>query len=233
MRTCVYEDVCLSKIFVLGVLHVKARHVSGTCMSIRTRFRPAPIHSRRQRSIAPSSYSDMYCCLCIPQDPSGEVPKFLYGSHYSNLGIVLYFLVRMEPFTTLCQAIQGGRFDHADRMFHSVSEAWRNCTVNPSDVKELVPEFYTQPEMFVNRRKLQMGCRQGGEPLADVVLPPWAKGSPHLFVQTMVCDAEAVQAQTHASPAEKPRMSAALAISFSSNSTHSHTICLFARVHAP
>lgn len=29
------------------------------------------------------------------------VPKFMYGTHYSSAGVVLHYLVRQEPFTTL------------------------------------------------------------------------------------------------------------------------------------
>jgi hypothetical protein len=47
-----------------------------------------------------------------------EIPAFMYGSHYSNAGIVLYYLVRMEPYTSYHIALQGGKFDQADRMFH-------------------------------------------------------------------------------------------------------------------
>ena len=44
----------------------------------------------------------------------------------------------------------GGKFDHANRLFHSVKDAWANCQRDTSDVKELIPEFYCLPEMFVN-----------------------------------------------------------------------------------
>ena len=63
------------------------------------------------------------------EDPSADVPPFLYGSHYSNVGTVLYYLVRMEPFTSYALMLQNGRFDHADRLFHDVAEAWFNCLV--------------------------------------------------------------------------------------------------------
>ena len=33
------------------------------------------------------------------------IPKFHYGSHYSSAGTVLYYLVRVEPFTTLFNSI--------------------------------------------------------------------------------------------------------------------------------
>lgn len=29
------------------------------------------------------------------------VPKFMYGTHYSSAGVVLHYLVRQDPFTTL------------------------------------------------------------------------------------------------------------------------------------
>lgn len=67
-------------------------------------------------------------------------PRFLYGSHYSTPGFVLYFLVRKIPECMLC--LQNGRFDHPDRMFNSVPQTWINVTTHHSDFKELVPEFY-------------------------------------------------------------------------------------------
>ena len=29
------------------------------------------------------------------------IPAFHYGSHYSSAGVVLHYLLRLEPFTTL------------------------------------------------------------------------------------------------------------------------------------
>ena len=45
------------------------------------------------------------------------IPKFHYGSHYSNLATVLYFLVRQEPYTSYFLTLQGGKFDNPSRMF--------------------------------------------------------------------------------------------------------------------
>ena len=117
------------------------------------------------------------------EDPSGLTPPFLYGSHYSNCGTVLYYLLRMEPYTSYALALQSGKFDHADRLFHSVGECWRNCLTNPSDLKELLPEFFYLPEFLRNARNLKLGTRQNGEKLDNVELPPWAHGSPEEFVR--------------------------------------------------
>lgn len=46
-----------------------------------------------------------------------EIPKFLYGSHYSSSGTVLFYLLRIEPYTTHAVTLQGGKFDFPSRMF--------------------------------------------------------------------------------------------------------------------
>ncbi|XP_064409758.1 protein FAN isoform X2 [Latimeria chalumnae] len=103
-------------------------------------------------------------------------PKFMYGSHYSSPGYVLFYLVRIAPEYMLC--VQNGKYDHADRMFNSISETWRNCLEGATDFKELIPEFYGKDSSFlVNSLKLNLGKRQGGKMVEDVELPPWASSS--------------------------------------------------------
>ncbi|XP_057986936.1 BEACH domain-containing protein B isoform X2 [Hevea brasiliensis] len=111
-----------------------------------------------------------------------DIPSFYYGSHYSSMGIVLYYLLRLEPFTSLHRNLQGGKFDHADRLFQGIEGTYRNCLSNTSDVKELIPEFFYMPEFLVNSNSYHLGVKQDGEPIGDVCLPPWAKGSPELFI---------------------------------------------------
>ncbi|KAJ6985903.1 hypothetical protein NC653_023741 [Populus alba x Populus x berolinensis] len=76
-----------------------------------------------------------------------EVPKFHYGSHYSSAGIVLFYLLRLPPFIVENQKLQGGQFDHADRLFNSIRDTWLSAAGkgNTSDVKELIPEFFYIP----------------------------------------------------------------------------------------
>ncbi|KAM7514487.1 hypothetical protein LguiA_004070 [Lonicera macranthoides] len=122
-------------------------------------------------------FEDRYRNFCDP-----DIPSFYYGSHYSSMGIVLYYLLRLEPFTALHRTLQGGKFDHADRLFQSIDSTYRNCLSNTSDVKELVPEFFYLPEFLVNSNSYHLGVKQDGDPLTDVCLPPWAKGSPEEFI---------------------------------------------------
>ncbi|XP_031615388.1 protein FAN [Oreochromis aureus] len=103
-------------------------------------------------------------------------PSFMYGSHYSSPGYVLFYLVRVAPEHMLC--LQNGRYDHADRMFNSIGETWKNCLEGATDFKELIPEFYgTDPSFLENRMSLDLGRRQNGSLVGDVVLPPWATDS--------------------------------------------------------
>lgn len=56
--------------------------------------------------------------------------------------------------------LQGDRFDHADRLFHSIAETWENSLHNSTDVKELTPEFFYQPEFLLNSNEFMLGERQ-------------------------------------------------------------------------
>ncbi|XP_037907722.1 neurobeachin-like protein 1 isoform X2 [Hermetia illucens] len=117
------------------------------------------------------------------EDPSGTIPKFHYGTHYSNSAGVLHYLIRVEPFTSLHVDLQSGRFDVADRQFHSIPQTWKLLMDNPNDVKELIPEFFYFPEFLKNMNKFNLGQLQiTKEKVDDVILPPWAS-SPEEFIE--------------------------------------------------
>jgi len=82
--------------------------------------------------------------------------------------------------------LQNGRFDAPDRLFCSIAEAWDSVLSNPTDVKELIPEFFTsgKGEFLKNSRRLALGSRQDGRVVGDVELPPWAGDSPERFLAT-------------------------------------------------
>ena len=110
-------------------------------------------------------------------DMMGGGPPYLYGSHYSNPAFTLYYLIRMEPFTKLAIELQNNQFDHADRLFHSISASWNGVLKGHQDFKELLPEFFYLPDFLCNTNDFDLGTTQTGETLGDVVLPPWAKSA--------------------------------------------------------
>ncbi|GAB4844399.1 BEACH domain-containing protein C2 [Ancistrocladus abbreviatus] len=124
------------------------------------------------------------------------IPKFHYGSHYSSAGTVLYYLSRVEPFTTLSIQLQGGKFDHADRMFSDIAATWNGVLEDMSDVKELVPELFYLPEILTNENLIDFGTTQLGEKLDSVRIPPWAE-NPVDFVHKHRMALESEHVSTH------------------------------------
>jgi hypothetical protein len=105
-----------------------------------------------------------------------EIPPFMYGSHYSTMvGVVLHYLVRLQPFAALHQEIQNGRFDVPDRLFSSIPRTWDHNTHMLSEVKELTPEWFCLPDFLKNSNQFDLGRTQDGTQIGDVELPPWAK----------------------------------------------------------
>ncbi|XP_035827819.1 neurobeachin [Aplysia californica] len=127
-----------------------------------------------------------------------QIPPFHYGTHYSTSAFTLNWLIRVEPFTSMFLNLQSGKFDHPNRIFASVAQAWKNCQRDTSDVKELIPEFYCLPEMFMNNNKYNLGKQEDGTVVGNVELPPWAK-TPEEFVRInkMALESEFVSCQIH------------------------------------
>lgn len=129
--------------------------------------------------------------------PDLPEPKFLYGSHYSSPGYVLFFLARIAPEYVLC--LQNGKFDHADRMFNNVLDTWKNVLTGAADFKELIPEFYSGDGNFLTHKGvINFGFRTDGRPVADVELPPWAS-SPSDFIRILrdALESDIVSRQLH------------------------------------
>ena len=58
--------------------------------------------------------------------------------------IVTSFLIRLKPYVQSYLLLQGGKFDHADRLFNSIERAWLSASRdNTTDVRELTPNFTT------------------------------------------------------------------------------------------
>uniref|UniRef100_H2ZF70 BEACH domain-containing protein n=1 Tax=Ciona savignyi TaxID=51511 RepID=H2ZF70_CIOSA len=120
---------------------------------------------------------------CSEDERELKTPPFHYGSHYSNSGTVLHFLVRLPPFTQMFLEYQDSSFDIPDRTFHSMATTYRlSSYASTTDVKELIPEFFFFPEFLCNLEGFDFGLRQCGIRVNHVTLPLWSKEDPRLFV---------------------------------------------------
>lgn len=107
-----------------------------------------------------------------------------YGTHYSYPAAVLYFKMRVEPFTLYNVILHQG-FDHYDRLFYSINESWKSASESSqTDVKELIPELYCFSPMLSNVNCLELGVRTDGSDVCNVLLPPWGP-TPNSFIWKM------------------------------------------------
>lgn len=152
----------------------------------RNLVKPIAVQSKEKEDRYIDNYKyleDEYCKGDREDDPMPPVQPYHYGSHYSNSGTVLHFMVRLPPFTKMFLAYQDQSFDIPDRTFHSTNTTWRLSSFESmTDVKELIPEFFYLPEFLVNREGFDFGVRQNGERVNHVNLPPWARNDPRLFI---------------------------------------------------
>ena len=102
----------------------------------------------------------------------GKEP-FLYNSYALSPLLVYYYLIRIEPFTSLHIELQGNKFDHAARLFYSLEESFKCCRTLLNDYREVVPEMYFMPEMFVNQNGFDLGV-VNDKSISNVRLPKWA-----------------------------------------------------------
>ena len=119
----------------------------------------------------------------LKQDPDSEIKPYIYGSNYSNPMYVCNFLMRLFPFTHISIELQGNKFDNPDRMFLSVKNSFYNSITQKTDVRELIPEFFYLPEMFLNINTLNLGVLEDGTIVNDVLTP--CDNNPYDFISTM------------------------------------------------
>ena len=122
------------------------------------------------------------------EDPM--TPPFHYGTHYSTSAYILYYFVRMEPFSQMSIDLQNGKFDHPSRLFTSINRSWIAASGgNPADssslqdVRELTPEFFYSAEFLKNSNNFNFGEIKPGSKINDVELPPWCNNDPGQFVR--------------------------------------------------
>ena len=113
----------------------------------------------------------------------GIMKPYFFGTNYSNPIYICHFLMRIFPFTQIAIELQGSKFDHAERLFLSVENSFTYSLTQKTDVRELIPEFFYLPEIFLNINNLNMGSLDDGNKVNDIVVP--CHNNPYEFIQTM------------------------------------------------
>ena len=114
-----------------------------------------------------------------------DLIPYIYGSHYNNPVYTSYYLTRIFPFSFLAIELQGNSFDSPERLFNNIGISFNNATSEKCDVRELIPEMYYLPELFINLNNLNLGkflfCEVVIE-VGNVKLPNWSNNNPYIFI---------------------------------------------------
>ena len=87
--------------------------------------------------------------LLIKYDNSTMQFASHYNIHFSNSSFVIYYLVRVNPFTDGQITLQSGHFDSPNRQMHSLEECM-TILEKYRDSRELIPQFFLSQEFFYN-----------------------------------------------------------------------------------
>ena len=115
----------------------------------------------------------------------GIMKPYVYGTHYSCPNYVTNYLMRLFPFSHILIELNGkiDKFDEPDRLVYSVQKTFDSSTSLNTDLRELIPEFYYLPEIFINFNKLNMGKLENGYLVNDIFTP--CENDPYEFVILM------------------------------------------------
>ena len=83
---------------------------------------------------------------------------FHLGTHYSTSPFIFYYLMRQEPYDTLLIKLQNYQLENANRMFIGVKETVEILETG-NDNRELIPEFFSKIEFFMNLNYAFYGMR--------------------------------------------------------------------------
>ena len=73
-----------------------------------------------------------------------------FNSHYSNALYVSTYLLRILPYSFCSIEILGNGFDDPNRLFSSIEDNFENAFSHKGDIRELIPEYFYFPDMFIN-----------------------------------------------------------------------------------
>ena len=130
-----------------------------------------------------NDFIELYNTIKNDKDEFEGTKPYYYGTNYSNPVYICNFLVRLFPFTHISIELQGNRLDDPNRLFLSIVKSFNNSISQKTDVRELIPEFFYLPEMFLNINDINLG-KQEDNSIVDSVLTP-CNNNPYSFIEIM------------------------------------------------
>ena len=111
-----------------------------------------------------------------------EMLPYLFGSNFNNAMYISHYLCRLFPYAFTAIEIQGIGFDCADRLFIHLQNSITSSLTEKGDLREIIPDFFTLPELFINMNRLNLG-KKNEILVEDVAMPSWCLDNPYYFVE--------------------------------------------------
>ena len=90
--------------------------------------------------------------------------------HYSTSGYILSFMARTSPYTEEQIRFQNNQFDSPSRQLNSIDEILTILSTS-HDNRELIPEYFTTVEFYLNMNYIYFGYRFNDKVLINDVKP--------------------------------------------------------------
>ena len=86
----------------------------------------------------------------IKDNPELESENYIYSTHYSNPKYISGYLARIFPFININVELNGRKLINNDNLLISIDKSFKDASSKMDDLRELCPEFFYLPEMFIN-----------------------------------------------------------------------------------
>ena len=109
---------------------------------------------------------DLTKAICLNKDEEDlELNKYIenytvlgyyFNNHYSTSAYILYYLVRLVPYTYMQIDFQSGKFDVPERIFNNYN-SFSSGIIGSTENRELIPELFHSYETCLNLNKNNFG----------------------------------------------------------------------------
>ena len=96
---------------------------------------------------------------------------YYFNTNYSNSIYTCNFLLRIFPFSFIAIEMQGDGFDDPNRLFYSIEKTFNMISSNNADLREMTPEFFYLPEIFMNINRINFKKKKTDLYVDNVEIP--------------------------------------------------------------
>ena len=112
----------------------------------------------------------------LENDLINEENAYYFESNFSNIKYTCNYLLRIFPYTFMAIELQGDGFDYHKNLFTNIEDTFYSISCKENDLRELIPEFFYFPEIFLNINLLNFNLNKDNENndsnyINDVKLP--------------------------------------------------------------